>query len=211
MQQLPLKVNIVPSLGIGMISIIMIHLPMAGAIMDRYERGKILQQTLPTEKWVRFLKISKIKLVDLHFELFNEMHNILTSNCWCILVFHIQKNITYQLNWQISWEKSMNDRTVITNSYLPNSINCPAGGIFSFHFPIKQTSSFDKVKQRNESFNDLATSINLSPLFNITRQSSCRVAVWETTLHTFLWPAIFFFNSPALNFRLRFARFSVLK
>jgi hypothetical protein len=50
MQQLPLKVNIVPSLGIGMISIIMIHLPMAGAIMDRYERGKILQQTLPTEK-----------------------------------------------------------------------------------------------------------------------------------------------------------------
>jgi hypothetical protein len=38
---------------------------MAGAIMDRSERGEILQQALPTEKKGRLLKISKIKGLDL--------------------------------------------------------------------------------------------------------------------------------------------------
>jgi hypothetical protein len=50
----------------------------------------------------------------------------------------------------------------------------------------------------------VSTSRILSPLFNITRQSSCRVVAWETTLH-FPRPAHCYFI-PALNFRLRFAR-----
>jgi hypothetical protein len=44
------KVKIAHSLGMGMISTIMIHSPMAGAMMDRSEPVEILQQTLPTEK-----------------------------------------------------------------------------------------------------------------------------------------------------------------
>jgi hypothetical protein len=44
--------KIAHSLGIWMISIIMIHSPIAGAIMDRSERKEILQQTLPKEKQV---------------------------------------------------------------------------------------------------------------------------------------------------------------
>ncbi len=43
-------VKIAHSLGIAMIRIIMIHSPMAGAIMDRSEQGEILLQALPTEK-----------------------------------------------------------------------------------------------------------------------------------------------------------------
>jgi hypothetical protein len=67
---------------------------MEGAIIDRSERGEILQQALSTEKQVRLLKISKIKRFDLHFKQFDAMHYILTSNCWFIPVFHIQENIT---------------------------------------------------------------------------------------------------------------------
>ncbi len=44
------KVRIACSLVLGMIRISMICSLMAGAIMDRSEKGEILQQTLPTEK-----------------------------------------------------------------------------------------------------------------------------------------------------------------
>ncbi len=44
------KLKIAHLLRIGMISIVVIHSPMAGAIMDRSEQGEILKQALQTEK-----------------------------------------------------------------------------------------------------------------------------------------------------------------
>ncbi len=119
------------------------------------------------------------------------------------LFIHIQQNITYQLNRQVTGEKSMDDREVIKNSYLQSvsiinpSCNCCCQpvGIFSLHFPIKQTSSLEEGKQLNEKLQQFS-SINF---FVTTIQQAAAGLSLVILPFTFHGPTLLCY-SHALNF-----------